>query len=341
VHTPSDATAGEQTSQTVTYDDTEGSTIGNRAPGNNVPPTQTTPDGFLLEGDCTNPLTCETIVFIASQDSSIGVGAAVAGFTLSGAELTSSTECVAQAALFNTPTSTPTNTPTFTPTTTPTATETPTATPTNTPSPTRTNTSTPTVANTATQTRTATGTATPTTTNTPSGICPVTPQPGCQAPATFKKRLRINDKRDIVTWRWRTSGNVPLADFGDPLNTSDYSLCVYAGAAPTRVMELKAPAGGTCGSKPCWKSRGAKGFRYRDKDKTPSGIVRLVLRTKEAPLSDIVLRARGANIPFPALPLTPPVIAQLIKSDGPECWQSVYSAPPVKNNSQVYQDKND
>ena len=31
---------GEQASQTVTYDDTEGSTVGNRAPGNNVPPTQ-------------------------------------------------------------------------------------------------------------------------------------------------------------------------------------------------------------------------------------------------------------------------------------------------------------
>jgi hypothetical protein len=160
-------------------------------------------------------------------------------------------------------------------------------------------------------------------------------------PGDFQEALRINDKRDIVTWRWRTTGNVDLADFGSPLTTSDYSFCVYAGPGLSRVMEMKAPAGGTCGTKPCWKSRGAKGFRYKDKDKTPSGIIRLVLRTKEAPLSDIVLRGRGPNIPMPGLPLATPVMAQLVKSDGPECWQADYSAPPLKNNTQVFQDKND
>src|SRR5262249_42178933 len=51
----------------------------NRAPGNNVPPTQGSPDGFLLEGDCTNPATCEVIVFIATQDGNIAAGAAGAG----------------------------------------------------------------------------------------------------------------------------------------------------------------------------------------------------------------------------------------------------------------------
>ena len=331
VNTPSDATFGEQMSQTVTYDDTEGSTIGNRAPGNNVPPTQATPDGFQLEGDCSNPLTCETIVFIATQDSSIGVGAAASGFTLSGSEITSSTECVAQAAVFNTPTRTPTSTPTDTPT----PTETPTATPTETP------TSTPTPTNTATPTPSATQTAAATVADTPTGICPLTPQAGCRTPTTFKRRLRISDQRDIVTWRWRTTGDIAVADFGDPVNTTDYSLCVYAGASPTRVLELKAPAGGTCAGKPCWKSRGAKGFRYKDKDKTPTGVSRLVLRTKVSALADLVLRARGPLIPFPALPLTQPVIAQLIKSDGPECWEADYTAPPLKNTNQVFQDKND
>ena len=66
-----------------------------------------------------------------------------------------------------------------------------------------------------------------------------------------------------------------------------------------------------------------------------------MLRTSVAPLSDIVLRARGANIPIPPLNLVQPVIAQLQKDDGPECWETVYSAPAQKNNAQKFQDKND
>jgi hypothetical protein len=319
VHTPSDVMLGEQANQTATYDDTEGSTIGNRAPGNNVPPTQSTPDGFLLEGDCSMGSTCEAIVFIATQDGQVGTGISVAGFSLTGAALTAGTECAASSVLFNTPTQTPTQTPTPTPSVTPTATIT--ATPTHTP--------------------TATESATPTPTDTPSGICALTPVAGCQPPQTFKKRLRISAKKDLVTWKWRTTGNIDVADFGDPLNFTDYSFCVYAGAPPTRIMELKAPAGGTCGTKPCWKSRGAKGFRYKDKDRTPSGIVRLVLRTSVAPLSDIVIRARGPLVPVPPLNLTQPVIAQLVKSNGPECWEATYSAPAMRNTAEVFKDKND
>jgi len=338
VYTPSDDTLGEQASQTVTHDDTVGSTIGNRAPGNNVPPTQATPDGFQIEGDCSNPLTCETIVFIATQDSFLGAGISVAGFTLTGADVTFSTECAAQSQLFNTPTATPTDTATATSTNTATATDTATATATATA--TDTGTATPLPTSTTTGTQTVTASPTPTAT----GICPLTPQAGCQTPVGFKKRLRINTKRVLLSWRWRTQGNIPIADFGDPVNTTNYSFCIYGGASPTLLTELKAPADGSCGPKPCWKARGpggSKGFRYKDKDRTPSGITRLVLRTSTAPLADIVLRARGGNIPFPMMPLTQPVIGQLIKDDGPECWQSVYSAPALKNTAIVFKDKND
>jgi hypothetical protein len=155
----------------------------------------------------------------------------------------------------------------------------------------------------------------------------------------LKRRLRVSDKKDLVTWRWRSTTTINVADFGDPVNTTDYSFCIYANGV--RVMELKAPAGGTCPTKPCWKSRGAKGFRYKDKDKHPSGISRIALRTSPPALADIVLRARGPNILFGSLPFTQPVIGQLIKSDGPECWEATYSAPPIRNNIEVSQDKND
>jgi hypothetical protein len=107
-------------------------------------------------------------------------------------------------------------------------------------------------------------------------------------------------------------------------------------------MEMRAPAGGICPvSKPCWKSKGPKGFRYADRDATPTGIKRMRLRTTPEALADIVIRARGVNVPIPTLPINAPVIAQLIKSDGPECWQSNYSLPAKKDNLNIFLDKND
>ena len=343
VDNPSDATAGEQANQTVTYDDTQGSTIGNRAPGNNVPPTQASPDGFLLQGDCSNPSTCQTIVFIATQDDAIAAGVAVSGFSINATQLTQGTECAAQNILFNTPTDTPTPTSTSTPTETATPTNTPTvtdtATPTATATGTVTQTATPTVTATPTITQTATLTPSPTATRT--GICPLTPVSGCMTPVGFHRRLRISQKKEITTWRWRTTTNVALVDFGDPVHTTSYSLCVYAGPSATLVQELHAPADGSCLGKPCWKQRGAKRIRYRDHSGSNSGLTHISLRAGPAELADIALRARGPNVPIPPLPLTEPVLAQLVKSNGPECWQSSYSAPPLKNNSTVYLDKND
>jgi len=169
------------------------------------------------------------------------------------------------------------------------------------------------------------------------------PAPGCSAPSGFSKRLRISIKRDKLTWRWRSAGNVPLADYGDPRTTSSYSLCIYAGASPVLVGELRAPAGGSCaGGKPCWKPRRrSKGFRYLDLQRTPDGISRWLLRSTAPPLSDIVMRARGENIVFPTLPLELPVRVQAIRSDGPTCWETVYSAPALKNRSDLFMDKND
>jgi hypothetical protein len=134
-----------------------------------------------------------------------------------------------------------------------------------------------------------------------------------------------------------------VSDLGDPVTTTNYALCVYedAGGSPTLALELGAPADSIK-----WVSKGPKGFRYVDKTASPDGIKRLRVRTSPPTLADIVIRARGPNI-FklqPRLPLAggdnAQVIAQLIRDDGPECWQSNYSDPP-KHTDEVYKDKND
>jgi hypothetical protein len=96
--------------------------------------------------------------------------------------------------------------------------------------------------------------------------------------------------------------------------------------------------------KPCWKQRGpggSKGFRYKDLEATPDGVTRLVLRTSVGHLADLALKARGTNIPFPPLPLAQPVVAQLVRSGSPLCWESDYSPPAIKNTIDAYKDKND
>ena len=84
-----------------------------------------------------------------------------------------------------------------------------------------------------------------------------------------------------------------------------------------------------------------KGFRYRDTLRTNDGISRVVLRSQPDVLADIVIRARGPNIPAITLPFDQPVLAQMQRDDGPDCWEASYSPPANKNTAVKYKDKND
>ncbi len=44
----------------------------------------------------------------------------------------------------------------------------------------------------------------------------------------------------------------------------------------------------------------------------------------------IILKGKGLLLDDPAIPVTQPVTAQLMNSNG-VCWEAVYSAPALKN----------
>jgi hypothetical protein len=137
-----------------------------------------------------------------------------------------------------------------------------------------------------------------------------------------------------------------LEDFGDPLAVTDYTLCVYAGPEAAPVMEVTAPAGGTCVGRPCWKGKGSarrvKRFKYSDASHSSDGLARVVLRGRPSVArAHLVVVGRGENLPVPELPLTPPLRVQLIKSDAPDCWEATYSAPALKNTQKRFRDRND
>ena len=39
------------------------------------------------------------------------------------------------------------------------------------------------------------------------------------------------------------------------------------------------------------------------------------------------MKGKGVLLALPALELTSPVVARLVRSDAPECWEATYSTP--------------
>jgi len=275
-----------------------------------------------------------------------------------------------------TPTDTPTFTPSNTPTETPTATETdtptatpthsPTAIPTNTPTrtptstPTRTPTATPTPTRTPTLTATSTPSATPTTTpsasptETPTpdiaDLCAPQPAASCRATAPGDAALKIKYAAtvngDQLLFKWKKGAATDVTALGDPqAGVTDYALCLYDSSSgiDTRVAALRIPGGGTCGSKPCWIFLpNGKGYKYSNPGRLPDGVQKILIRTGEAGRAKVLIKAKGAAIPNPPLPMQqdPRVSVQLINTLG-ECWGAQLTAPASRNRDDSFKDKND
>ncbi len=161
------------------------------------------------------------------------------------------------------------------------------------------------------------------------------PEVGCRTTVgPGKSSLRIansaDDSKDALLWKWGSGEATSIADLGAPTDVSgaSYKLCVYDDDG--LLMSADAPAGGTCGSKPCWKST-KKGFTYIDRDRTPSGIQKLILQGGADGQAKINLKGGGATLDDPVLPVNAlPVTVQLKNTDG-VCWDATYSTGVRKN----------
>ena len=106
-------------------------------------------------------------------------------------------------------------------------------------------------------------------------------QPGCQPALAEKATLTVansaDDAKDRLSWSWTSGAAVSGSDFEDPATgTNDYALCVYEQTG--LLLGATAPAGGTCGTKPCWKRTKSSGFAYTDKVLDPDGLAKVVLK---------------------------------------------------------------
>lgn len=178
--------------------------------------------------------------------------------------------------------------------------------------------------------------------------CPAPPALGCKvtlAPqaASFKVRnVAPPSKKNQLQWKWKGDATM-LADFGDPIGGDDYALCVYdeSGMGATLLSSAIVPGGGTCKAKPCWKPLGTTGLAFSESRRVVYGIGSLKLKAGIAGKAQIQVKAQGAWLVAPSLPLGLPTRVQLV-SEGGTCWEAVYSAPNASKNDGVqFQGKSD
>ncbi len=184
----------------------------------------------------------------------------------------------------------------------------------------------------------------PTCTVEPGLGCTPTPLAGCRLPfvpgASSLQLLRRGGVKDMLKWKWLRGTRTTLAEYGDPTTTTNYQLCLYD--ASGLQVEISYPAGGTCGSKACWRQNGVKGFKYKDSELTPDGGLQLALKEGAVGKAQIQLSGRGSNLHLPPdlTELVQPFTVQIQQSDG-TCWGAVYGAPAKTSTPVKFSDRAD
>lgn len=152
----------------------------------------------------------------------------------------------------------------------------------------------------------------------------------CRMPIASEEGQLVlkHGRQDRLVWQW-TSGVSTLNDFGNPLETTTYDLCVYdKGTGSVRLLlHQSVSPGGPYGAAPFWTaSRTA--YQYRN----PGGpLQQLTLQGGLPGHAKIIARSGGGGFALPSMPLAPPVSVRLWARNG-LCWGANYSLPRQNSN---------
>ncbi len=177
------------------------------------------------------------------------------------------------------------------------------------------------------------------------GGCEIGPRTACKLTTVPRKSVlqfkdKMPDAGDQVVFKWSKGAATQTADFGDPLSSDDYALCVFDGVGDL-LFKASAPAGGICGTKPCWKALGIRGYGYKDPLRTPAGVDKISLKAGLQGKAKMQLKGRGDDLAAFGLPLGLPVTAQLQSENG-QCWEATFSAAGTsKNDDTQFKSKSD
>lgn len=167
------------------------------------------------------------------------------------------------------------------------------------------------------------------------GSCPAAKATDCRSAARGSLTM-INgtpDKKDKLIYKWiKGEEAVGDSDFGDPLDATSWTLCLYQGGE--LIFGSEAPSGTSSIS--AWTGTPEKGYKYKSKSAEPFGATGAQLKTGAAGKAKAAFIAKGANIPWEGfdLPFSMPVdvAAQLISSDGTRCLGTEFADGDVAKN---------
>ena len=146
--------------------------------------------------------------------------------------------------------------------------------------------------------------------------------------ASLKIKNDTTKAKYSVLWKWSNGSQTDKDEFGDPVTTDDYWLCIYDNNA--LVSTTRVPADGTCDGNPCWSAK-TKGFQFKSKTPSVDGATAVALGAGDDGKAKAQLKGKGSTLDLPTLPPAGTVIAQLVKSSGGTCWTATYSPPFAKS----------
>jgi hypothetical protein len=168
-------------------------------------------------------------------------------------------------------------------------------------------------------------------------MCPLTRQSGCRtgAKSLLLLKNKDNDATDKLIWKLIKADSTSFAELSDPVTSTDYAFCLYAGPTGSLILEMGVPAA------PEWTVKGTnKGFKYLDPPAIEDGAQKISLKASAANRTKVIIKGRGVNLGDPlisnALPL--PVVAQFSNMSNGTCWQATYSTP-LKNTADSFKAK--
>src|SRR5215813_12455346 len=137
-----------------------------------------------------------------------------------------------------------------------------------------------------------------------SPLCPPAPAT-CRTPfVPGKSSLLLKDatpdRGDQIVWRWVKGPTTALSEYGDPVMTDVYALCLYE--AGTLLTSADATHGGLCRGRPCWTAKPPTTIVYTDRDASATGTIGIKLRAGAVDGSaSIKVKAKGGKVGMPDL----------------------------------------
>jgi hypothetical protein len=140
--------------------------------------------------------------------------------------------------------------------------------------------------------------------------------------------------KDKLLFKWIKGDSVDQTQLGDPTDSADYSLCVYAGGANDLVAAADVPPSSTL-----WDAISTKGYKYKDGNAQEDGVTNVIVKGSDANKSKALVKGKGPNLPDPTLGSLPfPVTAQLVNRETGVCMEGVFNAA-IKNEATQFKAK--